>query len=129
MVAKTDKHLSADPVLAWLKKSGLLTGYTSPSGWVDIICPWHGWHRESVERTAGYKPIAEALWPTSRAFHCFHRSCRERTIKDFLKYVAEHGGPEVSSTDHSSLSKKFQAITGHSGSSVFSAISARRKGG
>lgn len=109
MASKSTKQSNDDPVLDWLESTGRLTGYTAPSGRVDIICPWVDQHTEAAERPTRYLPLAPALWPTSRAFHCFHRWCRTRTTEQFLQYVADSGGPDVKQKDRSSASRKILA--------------------
>lgn len=110
MTANLKKLVDDDPVLAWLESRGLIGGYVSPGGWVDIFCPWHDRHSNPDEPFAGYWPILPEPYPTRRAFHCFHTSCRDRTIRDFLDFVADSGGPQAEEFGSSSLATELQKL-------------------
>lgn len=77
-----------DPILDWLQAQGLVRGI-SPK-WVEIVCPWHTEHSSGSD-TAGYSPP----WYNDRArsFSCLHT--HTYTITDFLRWVAEKGGPVI----------------------------------
>lgn len=87
-----------DEGLEWLSTEGWLL--SEGEEWHTIRCPWHADHSEGAE-TAGYSPLGVGgeLYRHSRGFRCFHSHCADRTIVDFLGWLATVGGPSLSVVD------------------------------
>ena len=85
---------TVDPVLEWLYLENMV--HSETDNWVQITCPWADEH--STETTAGYSPIGRGDdgFQNRRGFHCFHDACAKRKTPDFLREIAERGGPESS---------------------------------
>ena len=86
---------SIDEVAEWLYSAGRVKQETPE--WLTIECPWCDSHTEGGDNTASYSPIGWGVPPyqASRIFHCFHEHCRGHKSGDFLKYVADLGGPAM----------------------------------
>lgn len=76
-----------DLVLKWLNDQGLVLSSINDAGWVSIVCPNHAQHTDGTV-SAKYHPI-------DHGFCCYHGHCEALGTKEFLAWVAEHGGPEV----------------------------------
>jgi hypothetical protein len=86
-----------DPVLDWLNERGHTTGIYNDQ-WVHLFCPWqasHGNAGEDPGSATSYSPFNYGL--PGRAFHCRHEHCSERRMVDFLGWVIDQGGPDVTS--------------------------------
>jgi hypothetical protein len=81
-----------DEVADWLHSKGLVIG--DDGDWLLIRCPWCEGHSDG-EDTAGYSPIGRGgeEYRGVRGFNCFHDHCNSRSIRDFLAWVGENGGP------------------------------------
>lgn len=77
-----------DDVLEWLYSNDMVLN-DSGDGWVDILCPWAAQHTDHND-IAGYMPFGRGDTPESRAFHCFHDHCKDRTTREFLTYIIEN---------------------------------------
>lgn len=85
-----------DPVAEWLIENGQVI--QDGDEWMTVKCPWADQHT-SGDDTAGYKPLGRGDDPTSRGFHCFHDSCSTTHTPEYLKFVANLGGPEAGVSD------------------------------
>ena len=87
-----------DPLLEWLYLKNLVVQETNE--WITVKCPWESQHT-SGERTAGYSPLGIGGKSNEqfRAFHCFHDSCQDKHISDFILECVADGAPEVSSVE------------------------------
>ena len=100
MTMKIKTLNSSDPVLAWLDDGGLVNDGMTPSGWVDIVCPWADAHSPGSDQRATYSPLGAGELTDRRGFRCFHKHCLGRSTDDFLKWVAAQGGPRVAEVSH-----------------------------
>ena len=89
---------SIDEVAEWLYASKRVKQETPE--WLTIECPWSDTHTDGND-TASYSPMGwgQPPYKSSRIFHCFHEHCRGRKSHEFLKYVAELGGPAMPVSD------------------------------
>lgn len=85
-----------DPLLDWLQAENMVV-QDDGGEWVDVICPWADAHTTGAN-TAGYSPLGRGVgrYVQTRAFHCMHEHCRDRSLKDFIKKT---GAPRVSGYD------------------------------
>jgi hypothetical protein len=86
-----------DPLLTWLADNDHVVS-DQGGNFVDVVCPWHANHTTGAN-TAGYSPLGRGDSEHNqerRAFHCMHEHCKGHKFDDFLKWVVDHGGPEVS---------------------------------
>ena len=75
-----------DDVLKFLNDSGLVASAPNHEGWLSVICP-------NAEKHSDGSPVGRYL-PSNRSFCCFHSSCVEINSTEFLRWVAEQGGPD-----------------------------------
>ena len=80
-----------DQVLDWLLDAGLVEGGAT-GDFINVTCPWHEEHTDG-RTAAGYSP--ENFGKEGRQFKCLHGHCSHRKTGDFLAWVAEQGGPDV----------------------------------
>jgi hypothetical protein len=87
-----------DPMLTWLADQGMVV--EDKGQWVDITCPWADQHT-SGDGTAGYSPLGrgEGEWKERRSFNCLHEHCKDRKLKELVKWAEPLGGPFVSGYD------------------------------
>ena len=82
-----------DPLLEWLYEEKKVAN--DNGGWVTVECPWCAAHT-SGGNTAGYSPVGRGgEHSIFRGFHCFHDSCADKTIHDYLEILAIEGAPQV----------------------------------
>lgn len=85
------KHFSVkdnggDDVLGWLYDNAHVLEDVNSSGWYGVTCPNHEKHSTGS--------LSGRYLPSTRAFKCMHGHCESLSSRDFLKWVAENGGPE-----------------------------------
>lgn len=82
-----------DPVYTWLIDRGLVTN-TNDRGFAELTeCPFGAGHSKGILTGAAYSPLNYGL--PGRAFTCFHESCQDRSLVEFMRWVDEQGGPSV----------------------------------
>ena len=84
-------HLSleddgGDDVLGWLSEQGLVTERANGSGWYGVQCVNHAAHSDGN--------VGARYLPSNRAFVCYHGSCQDIHSAEFLRWVADQGGPD-----------------------------------
>ena len=84
-----------DGVLTWLHEHDFITGQRED--WYLIDCPWKASHSNG-DPEAAYNALGEGDQPMLRGFQCFHEHCATKKIPQFLAWVAENGGPQVTPT-------------------------------
>lgn len=84
-----------DPVLRWLQEKNLYLGGRGGGDFHDVVCPWHHEHTDGGI-SAGYIPAGSTGVNSRVAFSCFHGHCQERKTREFLAWVREQGGPDLS---------------------------------
>lgn len=83
----------SDPVLDFLQEQGRVGEFDG--NFYTIKCPWCHKHTTGKD-SAGYSPLGCGEMPLTRGFNCFHEHCKDKTIKDFLEWVADQpNGPCV----------------------------------
>lgn len=88
---------SIDPVLEFLYEQDQVI--QDIGEWVTIECP-NAHDHTNGDPAAGYMPIGRGAKPNSRAFNCFHETCKNFSTIDFLQHIAVNDGPEAGITDH-----------------------------
>jgi len=81
------RDTGSDSVLRWLSDQGLVLSNVNAEGWCGIVCP------NNHEHTDGQ--IEGRYSPVNRAFCCYHGHCEHLDSTAFLSWVAEQGGPKV----------------------------------
>ena len=76
----------ADDVLVWLSGSGKVFSGVNQEGWCAVECP------NAKEHTDG-NPEGRYN-PSMRAFCCYHGHCTDVGSNEFLRWVADLGGPK-----------------------------------
>lgn len=74
-----------DEVFAWLMSSGMVIEGVNAAGWAGVTCP------NSAEHSDG-NPMGRYS-PVNRAYCCLHAHCGDWNTEQFLKWVADQGGP------------------------------------
>ena len=88
-----------DDVFAWLMSSGMVIEGVNAAGWAGVICP------NSAEHSDG-NPMGRYS-PVNRAYCCLHAHCGDWNTEQFLKWVADQGGP----AKHGGLRSELLAMT------------------
>lgn len=88
-----------DPILEWLVDNHMVVNFDHD--WAEIKCPWHTEHTAGEGDTAYYAPVGhgDVQYQNRRAFNCYHTHGVINGTDDFLKHVAENGGPDCAAFD------------------------------
>lgn len=76
-----------DEVLRWLGDNNLVLTKPNGEGWLAVICPNNQEHTDGNPE-GRYKPL-------ERVYCCLHSHCDALDSQQFLKWVADNGGPNV----------------------------------
>ena len=82
-----------DVLFEWLQENSLML--RDKGAWVDVPCPWGEGHTAGKKDPAGYSPLGRGDQPFARGFYCFHESCQQYGIQEFLDWAQRNNGPIV----------------------------------
>jgi hypothetical protein len=84
-----------DEIYDWLEKIGAIQVPPAANGFAQIVCPWADQHTTGTD-TAGYSPRGlGGDFAGLRQFKCLHGHCADKTVKDFLEWVKDQRGPDL----------------------------------
>lgn len=106
----------SDPVATWLYEQKLVSSADAERGWLFLVCPWWEQHEGDARIEAKYSPFGQGEYPQIRGFHCFHsHGGVKHTSADFLRWVAERGGPECKVSDPEAIIEAARGAGGGGG--------------
>jgi hypothetical protein len=76
-----------DSVVDWMNDHNMVLSGVNAEGWMGIVCPNEASHSDGNPE-ARYKPL-------DRSFCCYHGHCQMLGSKEFLQWVHDNGGPQV----------------------------------
>jgi hypothetical protein len=87
---KQDVYQYWENLLLKLEAEKLIADRNTTSDWVKIECPWSENHTDKFAIIAGVAaPSIHNGW--IGAFHCFHKSCRGKGLKDLFAFIGQGG--------------------------------------
>ena len=76
-----------DSVVEWMNDHNMILTNVNAEGWMGVVCPNEAQHSDGNPE-ARYKPL-------DRSFCCYHGHCQMLGSKEFLEWVHQNGGPQV----------------------------------
>lgn len=99
-----------DPVYAWLHEEGHVVADVDGRGFATVTCPWAEEHSTGND-TAGYSPRGSGGdYADERQFVCLHDHCSTRNVSEYLQWVVDKGGPDLSCTSLTRFTERYVYI-------------------
>lgn len=87
---KQDVDQYWENLLSKVETKNLIEDVNLNNKWITVECPWSENHTDKAARIAGLaSPNIRNGW--IGAFHCFHRSCRGKNLKDLFAFIGQGG--------------------------------------